>query len=63
MVKKWHPDKHIDNKIKYAYAEENIKKIIEAYKYLLNHNSWESRNNVKEFKEKQNSNNFSSIDQ
>ena len=44
LVKKWHPDRHIDDKIKYTYAEENIKKIIEAYKYLLNHNSWSSRN-------------------
>ena len=28
LVKKWHPDRHIDDKIKYSYAEENIKKII-----------------------------------
>ena len=43
LVKKWHPDKHINNKEKYLYAEQNIKKIIEAYKYILNHPSWNSR--------------------
>ena len=53
LVKKWHPDRHIDDKIKYSYAEENIKKIIEAYKYILNHNSWNFRTDLKDFKKKQ----------
>ena len=50
LVKKWHPDRHINDKIKYAYAEENIKKIIEEYKFLLNHISWEKRNDFQSFK-------------
>ena len=28
---------NIHDKEKYLYAEQNIKKIIEAYKYILNH--------------------------
>ena len=43
LVKKWNPEKHINDKEKYLYAEQNIKKIIEAYKYILNHPSWNSR--------------------
>lgn len=53
LVKKWHPDKHINDKVKYAYAEQNIKKIIEAYKYLLNHNSWGQRRDPKTYKQEE----------
>ena len=61
LVKKWHPDKHIHDKEKYSYAEQNIKKIIEAYKYLLNHPSWNSRSEKEAYKKKNYKNSFQKI--
>ena len=61
LVKKWHPDKHIHDKEKYSYAEQNIKKIIEAYKYLLNHPSWNSRSEKEAYKKKNYKNSFLKI--